>query len=347
MRVAQKAHTAHGNRRRHLANLRSNQLAICVQASVNGFDDFVQSMQATICKEAAAADGSGKQFILDKWDRGEGGRNGFGVTRVLQGGDLFEKAAANVSIVKGQLTPERAKMMSSRGRDVDPSGGQDYQAAALSLVFHSAQPMVPTFRADVRYFQVDGGDGWYGGGADLTPFYLNDEDAKNFHVFWKDVCDPFGSHLYPAYKKWCDDYFYIPARKEHRGVGGIFYDDLMSDQAAARANGETLVSCADPQGFTRAVAEGLMSSYLPIADKRRAEPYTEEQRHWQLLRRGRYLEFNLLYDRGVKFGLDGGRVESIMVSAPPLIAWEYNVVPEAGSEEARLCEVLANPRDWA
>eukprot|EP00240_Pyramimonas_obovata_P003735 CAMPEP_0118924580 /NCGR_PEP_ID=MMETSP1169-20130426/2652_1 /TAXON_ID=36882 /ORGANISM="Pyramimonas obovata, Strain CCMP722" /LENGTH=361 /DNA_ID=CAMNT_0006865707 /DNA_START=100 /DNA_END=1185 /DNA_ORIENTATION=+ len=320
-----------------------------VRVFANGdFDDFVQVMQDRICKEAALADGCGKEFIVDRWDRGEGGKNGFGITRVLQGGDLLEKAAANVSVVRGNLTPARAQAMSSRGRDVDPNGGQAYSAAALSLVFHSAGPMVPTFRADVRYFQVEGGDGWYGGGADLTPYYLEDEDARDFHNFWKLQCDAFGGHLYPAYKKWCDDYFYIPMRKEHRGVGGIFFDDLMATKAAEAVTGEEpLVACDDPAGFTQSVAENLMASYLPIAERRRSASYTDEQRHWQLLRRGRYLEFNLLYDRGVKFGLDGGRVESIMVSAPPMIAWDYNVVPESGSREEYLINVLQAPREWA
>lgn len=317
-------------------------------AAKGDFDDFVQVMQDRICKEAASADGSGKEFIVDRWDRGEGGKNGFGITRVLQGGDLLEKAAANVSVVRGNLTPARAQAMSSRGRDVDPNGGQAYSAAALSLVFHSASPMVPTFRADVRYFQVEGGDGWYGGGADLTPYYLEDEDARDFHSFWKSQCDAFGGHLYPAYKKWCDDYFYIPMRKEHRGVGGIFFDDLMANPAAEGIAGdESLVTCEDPGGFTQSVAENLMASFLPIAERRRNVDYTDEQRHWQLLRRGRYLEFNLLYDRGVKFGLDGGRVESIMVSAPPMIAWDYNVVPEEGSREEYLIDVLKSPREWA
>jgi len=321
--------------------------ALRVSAKGDDFDDFVQVMQDRICKEAALADGCGKEFIVDKWDRGEGGRNGFGITRVLEGGNLLEKAAANVSIVRGNLTPTRAQAMSSRGRDVDPEGGQAYSAAALSLVFHSSSPMVPTFRADVRYFQVDGGDGWYGGGADLTPYYLDDNDARDFHNFWKAKCDEFGGHLYPAYKKWCDDYFYIDMRREHRGVGGIFFDDLMLPTAAARLEDDLLVSCEDPRGFTQAVAENLMASYLPIAEKRRGLEYSAEQRHWQLLRRGRYLEFNLLYDRGVKFGLDGGRVESIMVSAPPLMAFDYNVVPQEGSREEYLIDVLRAPREWA
>mmetsp|Transcript_37029 Transcript_37029/g.51393 ORF Transcript_37029/g.51393 Transcript_37029/m.51393 type:complete len:361 (-) Transcript_37029:27-1109(-) len=317
-----------------------------ISCASNSFENSLIDLQEKICKEASDADGSGKIFITDKWDRGENGNGGFGITRVLQGGHLLEKAAANVSIIRGELTPTRAKAMSSRGRDVDPAGGQAYNAAALSLVFHSANPMVPTFRADVRYFQVEGGEGWYGGGADLTPFYLFDEDAREFHSFWKTECDKHGDHLYSKLKAWCDDYFYIPARKEHRGIGGIFFDDLMSNADAEKMGDTTLLSCADPQGFTEAVARGLMPSYLPIADKRRGVEFSEAQRHWQLLRRGRYLEFNLLYDRGVKFGLDGGRIESIMVSAPPLVAWEYNVIPDEETEEHRLMEILKCPISW-
>ncbi|KAK3236450.1 hypothetical protein CYMTET_53418 [Cymbomonas tetramitiformis] len=310
------------------------------------FEDFVQAVQEDICTEVAAFDGSGKSFIHDKWDRPAGG--GFGITRVLQDGNLLEKAAANVSIVKGVLTPARAQAMTSRGRIVDPEGGQEYSAAALSLVFHSASPMVPTFRADVRCFQVEGGETWFGGGADLTPYYLFDSDASEFHGFWKKTCDGYDESLYPAYKTWCDEYFYIPARKEHRGVGGIFFDDLTNGGGPASENGgDARVKCDDAQSFTQQVASSLMPSYLPIAERRRSMDYGEEQRRWQLLRRGRYLEFNLLYDRGVRFGLDGGRIESIMVSAPPLIAWEYNVVPEEGSPEANLVAVLQKPKEWA
>jgi len=196
--------------------------------------------------------------------------------------------------------------------------------------------MVPTFRADVRHFELEGGDGWYGGGADLTPYYVYDEDAVDFHSYYKDVCDAHDDTAYARYKKWCDDYFFIPARKEHRGVGGLFFDDLI-----------TLENGADPLPFVKQVGEGFMPSYLHIAEKRSKEAFTEAQRQWQLVRRGRYLEFNLLYDRGVRFGLDGqGRTESVMVSAPPLIAWKYQVTTEPGSEEERLVEILRHPKEW-
>lgn len=341
------------------------------------FERYVLDLQDRILSEAEAIDGSGKAFVRDRWSRGSESA-GYGITAVLEGGDLLEKAAANISIIHGQLSAQRAQAMSSRGRaDIDPAGGQPYSAAAMSLVFHPAHPLVPTLRADVRLFQV-AGSSWFGGGCDLTPSYLFDEDAAEFHAHWKAVCDRYapptaggskqqqqqqqvgeeaaaaagrqqqqqqhttgaggggGGGAYREYKEWCDRYFYIPCRKEHRGVGGIFFDDVCSAEAGF-----------DAGAFVRDVGDNVLPSWRAIAARRRAEPFTQQQRDWQLLRRGRYLEFNLLYDRGVKFGLDGGRVESIMVSAPPLIAWRYNVEPTAGSEEERLVEALRSPREWA
>jgi len=197
--------------------------------------------------------------------------------------------------------------------------------------------MVPTFRADVRYFAVEGveGGGWFGGGADLTPSYYFEEDARAFHTHWRDTLAPFGPDVYPAYKALCDAYFYIPMRKERRGVGGIFFDDVQAGDLAREGWGD-----GGAEAMTRAVGSALLGSWIPITERRRGMPFTDRQREWQLMRRGRYIEFNLLYDRGVRFGLDGGRIESIMVSAPPLVAWNYNVVPEPGSPEAELVDVL-------
>ncbi|CAM9542216.1 unnamed protein product [Sphacelaria rigidula] len=324
------------------------------------FSEFLLETQREICLQAEMADrgpigddgekAGGSTFCYDSWKR-DAPTKGFGITRVLEGGELLEKAACSVSVIHGVLTAERAQAMSSRGRvNIDPRGGQAYSAAALSLVFHTASPLVPTFRADVRYLEV-AGEGWFGGGADLTPYYLNDGDISEFHRFYKDICDRYDPQAYPRFKKWADDYFHIPMRKEHRGVGGIFFDDL--DHVG---NGED--GAKDVESFVRDVALGFMPSFLPIAERRGRSPFTEQQRSWQLMRRGRYLEFNLLYDRGehffqdetipcVKFGLSGGRVESIMVSAPPLVKWAYNHVPEEGSEEERLIQVLQNPREWA
>ncbi|GAQ86634.1 coproporphyrinogen III oxidase [Klebsormidium nitens] len=380
------------------------------------FEQFLLDLQRRICDEAEAADGSGAKFCEDKWSRGDDPKAGYGITRVLEGGALLEKAAANVSIVRGTLSEARAKAMSGRGQ-VGAVAGAPYFAGALSLVFHSASPMVPTFRSDIRYFEIEGQPGWFGGGADLTPSYLFEEDARDFHAFYKALCERHGPGLYPQYKALCDKYFYIPARKEHRGLGGIFFDDLSSlggieipngsgttngngsgreglevrprvDKASAegssgRQSGSDGQNGSGPNGsgtdgtvggpsgaedlenvsvsgraanadferawhFVRDVAEGFIPSYLPIAERARSRLWGEKERQWQLLRRGRYLEFNLLYDRGVKFGLDGGgRVESIMVSAPPLIAWSYNVEPAPGSPEADVMDILRKPRDWA
>ncbi|CAM6039535.1 unnamed protein product [Sphagnum compactum] len=307
------------------------------------FEAFLLNAQSSICEEAAAADGSGKVFVFDKWQRGEDAANGYGITRVMEGGDLLEKAAVNVSIVRGHLSESRAKSMSGRGQAVEV--GARYFAGALSLVFHPCNPFVPTFRSDIRYFKVDGGHGWFGGGADLTPCYLFEDDVREFHTFYKEVCDKYESGFYDKCKMACDAYFYIPARKEHRGTGGIFFDDLetFSDY---EVNGLCKPQRDDVFSFVRELAEGFMPSYLPIAKRRHVMDYGERERQWQLLRRGRYLEFNLLYDRGVKFGLDGGRIESIMVSAPPLVAWKYNVVPEAGTDENKLLQVLQEPQTW-
>lgn len=312
----------------------------------DSFENFLLDKQLELCAALELVDGSGKTFCTDRWSRGTAS-DGYGITRVLEGGDVFEKAAANVSVIRGTLTAERASAMSSRGRtEIDPRGGQPYEACALSLVFHPRSPMVPTFRADVRRFRV-GGKSWYGGGADLTPYYLYDDDAREFHEKYERVCDVHDSGVtkgavYDACKSWCDEYFYIPARKEHRGVGGIFFDDLEDGaDSDARVRGVT-----DAESFTRAVANEWLDSYLPIVDRRRGEAYGEAQERWHHQRRGRYIEFNLLYDRGVRFGLDGGRIEAIMVSAPPRVRWDYDVQTLPGSEEHRLVETLRSPRAW-
>ena len=315
---------------------------------LDGFEDFLLRTQSELCAALERVDGSGAAFCNDQWTRGSAA-DGYGITRVLEGGYVFEKAAANVSIIRGTLTAERARAMSSRGRaEIDPNGGQPYEACALSLVFHPRSPMVPTFRADVRRFRA-GGKAWYGGGADLTPYYLFDDDAEEFHGKYKATCDTYDtakdkSEVYAACKKWCDEYFYIPARKEHRGVGGVFFDDLEND-AACDALGGARVN--DAEAFTRAIADEWLDSYLPIVERRRDLAYDEAQERWHHQRRGRYIEFNLLYDRGVRFGLDGGRIEAIMVSAPPRVRWDYNVEPKEGSEERRLVEVLRTPKTWA
>ena len=328
------------------------------------FADFCDEMQERICKAAEELDGdTTATFCKDEFTR-PGGR---GCTRVLQGGRLLEKAAVNVSVLSGTLTPERAQAMRQRGRDgVDATGGQPYAAAALSLVFHPRSPHVPTLRADVRLFAIDGGDGggWYGGGCDLTPNYLEEQDIVGFHSHWRDVCakhDAKGSDgIYRHCKAHCDEYFYIPARGEHRGTGGIFFDDAHTPEAiGGPSSGADDMQAVD--AFTRDVAENLLPSWEPIVARRRGTPVTDAEREWQCRRRGRYIEFNLLNDRGVRFGLVNApppgqkdvplpRMESIMVSAPPEVRWTYvgdadNRRPE-GDREEQMLEVLRNPRDW-
>eukprot|EP00271_Cylindrocystis_brebissonii_P001228 TRINITY_DN11554_c0_g1_i1.p1 TRINITY_DN11554_c0_g1~~TRINITY_DN11554_c0_g1_i1.p1 ORF type:complete len:488 (-),score=61.88 TRINITY_DN11554_c0_g1_i1:388-1773(-) len=397
-RARRRWRTSVGTSRQSSHNVDVSPWASVEKFSQEEFEAYLLKMQERICHEAAHADGSGAEFGYDKWQRGEDPSAGYGITRVLEDGDLLEKAAANVSIVRGNLSPARAQAMSGRGRGVD--AGAPYFAGALSLVFHPRNPYVPTFRADIRYFEVAGRAGWFGGGADLTPCYLFPDDAIQFHEFYRDICRAYDPSLYMKCKDLCDEYFFIKARKEHRGVGGIFFDDMeglpeeavtlpsadskggailgkeVSRQGArekregsyaqdrrredddGRAESTDTGSAAATEGisgsqnaaaaysFVRQVCEGFMPSFLPIAERRRTIAYGERERQWQLMRRGRYLEFNLLYDRGVRFGLDGGRVESIMVSAPPLIAWKYNRIPSPGSEEAALLEVLKTPRDW-
>ena len=323
--------------------------------ALGGFVPFVSELQREICEAAEAMDGSGARFCDDAFEKPDGA--GYGNTRVLEGGDLLEKAAANVSVVKGTLTPERAKAMRERGRDgVDVKGGQTYEAAALSLVFHPRSPHVPTLRADVRVFAIDGGDGgaWFGGGCDLTPNYLEEGDITEFHRHWRGVCDAHGEGIYEHAKAHCDRYFYIPARGEHRGTGGIFFDDADSLAAIGGPSGGGLEAV---EAFTRDVAKNILPSWEAIAERRRGTPVTDAERDWQCRRRGRYIEFNLLNDRGVRFGLvapPGGplpRMEAIMVSAPPEVRWRYvgdgdNRRSEGAREEALLA-VLRAPRAWA
>lgn len=318
------------------------------------FVDFLQATQADIIQQIETMDGSGAQFSKDTWgifneETATSSSNVLsgGITRVIQGGDVVEKGACSLTLIRrGVLTAERAAAIRSRQSDLDEgriSAGDTYNAAALSIVLHSRSPMVPTFRSDVRVFFVQSNKkssnamAWFGGGADLTPYYLFDEDVTFFHNCYKALCaDNPKEFDYDALKKMCDDYFFLPARSEHRGTGGIFFDDMTATTPGA-------------MDFVKSVALAWMPSWLPIVAKRRDLEYTEKQKQWQLLRRGRYLEFNLLYDRGVKFGLANAnpRVEGVMVSAPPLIAWEYNHKIEEGSEEARLMEILKQPIEWA
>jgi len=273
------------------------------------------------------------RFGEDRWDR-EGG--GGGRSRVIEDGETFEKGGVNVSCVYGELSESFASQL--------PGPGRAFVATGISLVIHPRNPHVPTAHANFRYLEKGDDDhrvAWFGGGADLTPWVLYDEDAVGFHRAWKEVCDRHEVGDYPRFKAWCDDYFHIPHRGEARGVGGIFFDYLGLD-----AEMGTPAVFEDVETFARAGARTFLDAYAPIVERRRQTPWTEAERRWQLIRRGRYVEFNLVYDRGTVFGLKtGGRIESILMSLPNLVRWGYDVKPET-DEQRRLLQVLAEPRDW-
>jgi coproporphyrinogen III oxidase len=283
--------------------------------------EYFQTLQGRICASLEELDGAAR-FREDCWQR-EGG--GGGRTRILTGGSVFEKAGVNFSHVHGELSEEFAKQI--------PGSGRNFSATGISLVFHPQNPMVPAVHANFRFLSK-GSKQWFGGGSDLTPYYPYREDIVHFHQVWKQVCDrhkPVADYL--RFKKWCDEYFFLPHRGEARGVGGIFFDYLEGNRE------KTWV-------FIRDCGDSFLEAYLPIARKRKNEAYTPAQRAFQEFRRGRYVEFNLLYDRGTIFGLKtGGRIESILMSLPPVVRWLYDSQPEPGSREAELIEFL-KPRDW-
>jgi len=289
---------------------------------VEEMDLLVRALQEEIVGTLARADGAAT-FSHDTWDRPGGGG---GVARVLSEGRLLEKAGVNVSRVHGKLSPQMAQRL--------PGDGDDFSAVGLSLVLHPRSPMVPTAHMNVRLL-VHGRKAWFGGGADLTPYYLFDEDAAHFHRTWKAACDRHDPAWYPRFKKTCDDYFFLRHRGERRGVGGIFFEDLGGDPGRELA-------------FVGEVGRAFLPAWEPIAERRRGLPWGDRERAWQEIRRGRYVEFNLVYDRGTVFGLEtGGRTESILMSLPPRVRWVYDHHPEPASEEARLVEVLREPRQWA
>jgi len=295
-------------------------------------ENLVKETQDSICMALAAIDG--KDFREDCWERAEGGG---GRTRVLSGGSVFEKAGVNVSVVHGTLSAEAAAKMG--GGKALKNEHLDFFATGLSLVIHPHNPMAPTVHANYRYFER-GEEGnpaawWFGGGADLTPSYLFEEDAAHFHRIHKEACDRHDPTYYPRFKRACDEYFYIPHRGESRGVGGIFFDDLHD-----RSPDEHL-------SFVTSCAQAFLPSYLPILERRKDLPFTDENKAWQQVRRGRYVEFNLVYDRGTTFGLrTGGRIESILMSLPLTARWEYDHQAEPGSEEEKLVQVLKEHREW-
>ncbi|UJY96241.2 oxygen-dependent coproporphyrinogen oxidase [Xanthomonas arboricola] len=297
---------------------------------MNEFDrvrDYLTGLQDRICAAVEAIDGSAR-FAEDLWQREEGGG---GRTRILRDGAVFEQAGIGFSDVSGSRLPPSA---SAHRPEL---AGATWRACGVSLVFHPHNPHIPTTHANVRYFRAER-DGevvaaWFGGGFDLTPFYPVDEDVLHWHRTAQALCAPFGEERYAAHKRWCDEYFFLRHRNETRGVGGLFFDDLGQDFERDFA-------------YQRAVGDGFLDAYLPIVERRKDTPYGEREREFQLYRRGRYVEFNLVYDRGTLFGLQsGGRAESILMSLPPRVRWECGFTPEPGSAEARLMDYLV-PRDW-
>ncbi len=297
---------------------------------INAVKAYLLDLQDRICAGLEAEDGK-KTFEEDNWTR-EGGGGG-GRTRVLTDGAVFEQAGINFSHVEGDNMPAAAT--AHRPELV----GRSFQAMGVSLVIHPHNPYVPTSHANVRFFiaEKEGADPvwWFGGGFDLTPYYGNDEDVIHWHKTSKDACTDFGDDTYPRFKKWCDEYFYLKHRNEPRGVGGLFFDDLNEwgfDKSFA---------------YMQSVGDHYLPAYQPIVAKRKNTEYGERERDFQLYRRGRYVEFNLVFDRGTLFGLQtGGRTESILMSLPPLVKWRYNWEPEAGTPEAKLYEHYLVPQDW-
>ncbi|QHG85805.1 oxygen-dependent coproporphyrinogen oxidase [Xanthomonas sp. NCPPB 1638] len=297
---------------------------------MNEFDrvrDYLTDLQDRICAAVEAADGRAR-FSEDLWQREEGGG---GRTRILRDGAVFEQAGIGFSDVSGTRLPPSA---SAHRPEL---AGATWRACGVSLVFHPHNPHVPTTHMNVRYFRAER-DGevvaaWFGGGFDLTPFYPVDEDVQHWHRTAQALCVPFGEERYAAHKRWCDEYFFLRHRNETRGVGGLFFDDLGQDFERDFA-------------YQQAVGNGFLDAYIPIVQRRKDQPFGEREREFQLYRRGRYVEFNLVYDRGTLFGLQsGGRAESILMSLPPRVRWEYGHAAEPGSAEARLLDYLV-PRDW-
>jgi len=297
--------------------------------SISAVKEYLLGLQNEICQSLEALDG-GAQFKHDEWEREEGGG---GQSRVLTQGAVFEQAGVNFSHVMG------ANMPGSATAHRPELAGRSFEAMGVSLVIHPRNPQVPTTHMNVRFFiaSKEGADPiwWFGGGYDLTPYYGYDEDCIHWHQTAKTACDTFSPELYPKYKQWCDDYFFLKHRGETRGIGGVFFDDLNE------------LGFEQSFAFTQSIGDSFIPSYGPIVEKRKDSATDDAQRQFQLYRRGRYVEFNLVYDRGTLFGLQsGGRTESILMSMPPLVRWEYGFEPEAGTPEAKLYSDYLKPREW-
>ncbi|GGX13048.1 oxygen-dependent coproporphyrinogen oxidase [Undibacterium macrobrachii] len=294
----------------------------------NSVKDYLLGLQASIV--AAMEEVDGCRFITDSWERPEGGG---GISRVIEEGNVFERGGVNFSHVMGKNLPPSAA--ASRPE----LAGRRWEAMGVSLVLHPRNPYAPTVHMNVRFFTTyaEGQDPvwWFGGGMDLTPYYGFEEDAKHFHQTCKDALTPFGADLHPRFKKWCDEYFYLKHRKEARGVGGIFFDDFNEQ------------SFEQSFAMTKSVGDGFLKAYRPILERRKDLAYGETERDFQAYRRGRYVEFNLVFDRGTLFGLQsGGRTESILMSMPPIVKWRYDWRPEAGSAEAKLATDFLVHKEW-
>ncbi len=293
---------------------------------------YLRELQTRITSAIAQVDG--KHFLVDPWEKPAGEPlQGMGITQILEEGDVFERAGCGFSHVSGPRLPPSATQHRPE------LAGAPFEAMGVSLVFHPRNPYVPTVHMNVRMISARGADGesvcWFGGGMDLTPYYGFDEDAAHFHRSCRDALTPFGADKYPRFKAWCDDYFCLKHRGEQRGVGGVFFDDF-SELGFERS-----------LGMMQAVGEAFLGAYLPIVERRQHMPYGDRERQFQLYRRGRYVEFNLVWDRGTHFGLQsGGRSESILLSMPPLVRWSYQQVPQTGTPEAELYSRFLVRRNW-
>ena len=296
---------------------------------VQAVSSYLLGLQDRICQALERVDQQ-NIFREDQWTRDEGGG---GRSRVMEEGAVFEKAGINFSHVHGHQLPASATAHRPELAD------RNFEALGVSLVIHPRNPYVPTSHANVRFFiaEKDGSEPvwWFGGGFDLTPYYGYEEDATHWHSTARDACQPFGDDVYPRFKNWCDEYFYLKHRNEPRGIGGLFFDDYNAP------------GFADSFALMQSIGDHFVPAYVPIVEKRMHQPYGDRERDFQLYRRGRYVEFNLVYDRGTLFGLQtGGRTESILMSLPPLVSWRYDWQPQAGSPEAELYDLFLKPRDW-
>jgi len=290
---------------------------------------YLHQLQTRLCDVLQAIDG-GTDFCADLWTRAEGGG---GDSRILTDGKVFERAGVGFSHVHGSQLPPSASALRPE------LAGRGWTAIGVSLVLHPRNPYAPTAHLNVRFFIAEKpGEApvwWFGGGFDLTPYYGFEEDCRHWHDCARDACEPFGVQVHPRLKQWCDDYFFLKHRREPRGIGGLFFDDWHEDGFERSF------------ALMRSVADHFLPAYRPIIERRRDMPYTQHERDWQLVRRGRYVEFNLVWDRGTLFGLQsGGRAESILMSMPPLAAWRYDHKPPVGSPEAELLEHYLRPQDW-